>query len=563
MKRALRVILPVFLALVIILCTVWYLFIYDRAFVRDVLLSFARYSENQGNLNTSTWFYNRAYDLADKSDESGESVIIELAEQYKRSGNYTKAEFTLSNAISNGGGVDVYVALCKTYLEQNKVYDAVNMLNGINNPTIKAEIDRMRPAAPVLTPEPNFYKQYIPVSITAESGTVYASADGKYPKISDAPYTKPFTLQDGENKILAVAVSDDGLVSPLTTGTYTITGVVKVVTFVDPQIEAAVRELIPGSESKQLYTSDLWKITEFTVPEGATRYDDLQHLIFLTSLTIENCNVEDFAWLSKLTNLQELSVTGTNLSKDALTIIGNLTNLQKLSLDKCAISNISPITSLTNLLELSLRENYIVDIAALSALTGLQKLDLSGNMALESLVPITTLTSLTWLDASNNAISEIVGIGNLKNLTHLSLASNKLTDVSEVTQCSKLNKLDISSNNISDISGLSVLNDLIYLFFADNNVSQLPAFSTDAKLVTIDGSNNNIQSLQNLVGLHDLNNVYMDGNSQITSVNELKACHNLIEIHIDGTMVTDASALEAMGVIVKPYVAGKLENMLG
>lgn len=564
MKRALRVILPVFLALLIIVCTFWYLFVYDRAFVRDVLLSAARHSESRGNLNISTWFYNRAYDLADKSDTSGESVIIELSEQYKRAGNYTKAEYTLANAISNGGGVDVYVALCKTYLEQNKVYDAVNMLNGIKDPQIKAEIESMRPAAPVLTPEPNFYKQYIPVSIEAEFGTIYASADGKYPNIQGPAYTKPFTLQDGENKVLAVAVSENGLVSPLTTGTYTITGVIKEVTFVDEQVEAAVRQQISGSATKQLYTSDLWKITEFTVPADAQSYEDLQHMIFLTTLTIENGKSEDFAFLAKLTNLQELSITETNLSKETLTIIGGLSNLEKLTLEKCAISNASPISNLPNLKELSLRENYIVDISALSTLSGLQKLDLSSNMALESIVPVTNLTSLTWLDASHNALSDITGIGNLKNLTYLSLASNKLTDVSELAQCTKLEKLNISSNKISDISGLSALNNLIYLFFADNKVTQLPAFSETAKLATIDGSNNYIQSLDSLVGLESLNNVFMDGNTQIASVNELSACHNLIEVRIENTMVTDVSALTAMNVIVKPEaLTQQIKDTLG
>lgn len=564
MKRAIRVILPVILALLIIVCTFWYLFIYDRAFVRDVLLSAARYSESQGNLNVSTWFYNRAYDLADKSDTSGETVIIELAEQYKRAGNYTKAEYTLASAISNGGGVDVYVALCRTYLEQNKVYDAVNMLNGINDPLIKEQIDNMRPAAPVLTPEPNFYKQYIPVTISAESGTIYASADGKYPTVNGSAYTKPFTLQDGENKIIAVAISDDGLVSPLTTGTYTVTGVIKEVNFVDEQIEAAIREQLLGSTTKQLYTSDLWKITEFTVPEGAESYDDLQHLVFLTSLTLENGVSSDFTWLSKLTSLQELTITGTELNKETLTIIGNLSNLEKLTLENCSISNVSPIAALPNLKELSLRGNYIVDISALGTMTTLESLDLSNNMALESLTPITSLTSLHYLDASNNALSDITGIGNLKNLTYLSLASNKLTDISEVAQCSQLVKLDISSNNISDITSLSALNQMMYLFFADNTVTELPAFAKDAQLVTIDGSNNYILTLENLVGLENLNNVFMDGNSQITSVNELSACYKLIEIRIKDTMVTDVSSLNAMGVIVKPEaLTQQIKDTLG
>ena len=115
MKKGIRILIPILLSLVIIFCTIWYLFVYDRAFTRDMLLSFARYSETQGKHEIATYFYNAAYSQSGNSD----SVAIELAQQYKSGGNYTKAEYTLSNAIADGGGVDVYIALCKTYVEQD------------------------------------------------------------------------------------------------------------------------------------------------------------------------------------------------------------------------------------------------------------------------------------------------------------------------------------------------------------------------------------------------------------------------------------------------------------
>ena len=41
----------------------------------------------------------------DEAVNNGDAAgAIELAEQYKSSGNFTKAEFTLSNAIADGGG---------------------------------------------------------------------------------------------------------------------------------------------------------------------------------------------------------------------------------------------------------------------------------------------------------------------------------------------------------------------------------------------------------------------------------------------------------------------------
>ena len=110
MKKALRIILAVALALVIVIFTAWYFFVFDRAFTRDLLLQGARFFEDKGNLKVSAWFYDRAYDMVSDND----AVAIELAQQYRDDGNYTKAEYVLSHALEEGASVDLYVALCKT-----------------------------------------------------------------------------------------------------------------------------------------------------------------------------------------------------------------------------------------------------------------------------------------------------------------------------------------------------------------------------------------------------------------------------------------------------------------
>ena len=68
MKKVLRIIIPIFLVIAIFLCTAWYLSVYDRPFTRDVLLSIARYSEDQGNHSTAAWFYKLAYAQSGNSD---------------------------------------------------------------------------------------------------------------------------------------------------------------------------------------------------------------------------------------------------------------------------------------------------------------------------------------------------------------------------------------------------------------------------------------------------------------------------------------------------------------
>ena len=262
MRKFIRILIPLLLVVSIILCLYWYLFIYDRDFTKDMLLSCARRAEAQGNHTVATWFYNTAY----RNISDNDSVACELAEQYKENGNYTKAEFTLSNAIADGGGVDLYIALCKTYVEQDKLLDAVNMLNGVKNPEIKDQLDAIRPAAPTAVPEPGFYNQYISVTLETAAGQIYVNPHGAYPCTIDGAYTDAVTLVDGENKIYAVTVAENGLVSPLAVYVYTVGGVVELMQFSDPAIEATVREKLNMPEPTELYTNDLWTITDFTVP---------------------------------------------------------------------------------------------------------------------------------------------------------------------------------------------------------------------------------------------------------------------------------------------------------
>ena len=99
MKRILRRILPILLVIVVICSIAWYLFVYDREFTRDVLLTSARYFDERGNHNFAAWLYRQAYLQSDNNEQ----VAIELAEQFKELGNYTQAEITLSGAIADGG----------------------------------------------------------------------------------------------------------------------------------------------------------------------------------------------------------------------------------------------------------------------------------------------------------------------------------------------------------------------------------------------------------------------------------------------------------------------------
>ena len=94
MKRMLKRILPILLVIVVICSIVWYLFVYDREFTQDVLLTSARYFDDRGNHTFAAWLYRQAYLQSDDN----ETIAIELAEQFTQIGNYTQAENTLASS---------------------------------------------------------------------------------------------------------------------------------------------------------------------------------------------------------------------------------------------------------------------------------------------------------------------------------------------------------------------------------------------------------------------------------------------------------------------------------
>jgi Leucine-rich repeat (LRR) protein len=124
-------------------------------------------------------------------------------------------------------------------------------------------------------------------------------------------------------------------------------------------------------------------------------------------------------------------------------------------------------------------------------------------------------------------------------------------DISVLSDSTTLVELNISNNEVSDITKLSGLVRLTRFDFSHNQVTKLPQWSVDCALVTIDGSYNSLRSLDELVGLKYLNNIFMDYNRNITSVNKLASCPNLIQVNVYGTKVKDVSELEKQSILVK------------
>ena len=566
MKKFLRFVVPLLLVISIIASIGWYLFVYDRDFTRDMLLGQARYHDLHGNSRISAWFYNLAYEYSGRD----ENVAIELANQYKADGNYTKAEVTLSKAINAGATVELYTALCKTYVEQDKLLDAVNMLANISNADIKTQLDALRPSAPVGDYEPGFYSQYISVNLTSSAGTLYCTTDGEYPSTHNAPYSEAITLPSGETTIYAIAVADNGLVSPLTILGYTVGGVVEPATFADPAMEAGVRETLGVDSSKLLYTDDLWVITEFTVPEGVTDYSDLQMMPYLRKLTIQNQTLTNLQSLVTLNRLETLDLSGCQFPADSLSALAQLPSLTSLNLSNCGLTTISalskvqtlthldlsnntirhlePIGHMTTLRQINLVHNVVSDLSDLSGLYNLESLNVSYN-ALTTLAPLASCSKLSRLEASNNQIASLDGLDQLSLLSYLSLDYNQLTSISKLGSCGELTELHIANNQLTDISVLGTLVKLDLLDFAYNQVTALPNFADGCVMRTIDGSHNQLTTIDGLNQLEQISYIYMEYNS-LTNIDALGDCYHLVQVNVFGNAISDVHALTDHNIIV-------------
>ena len=567
MKKLIHFLVPLLMIVLVIASIGWYLFVYDRAFTRDLLLQQARDNDLKGNTSLSSWFYNLAYGFSGQD----ENVAIELANQYKASGNYTKAEVTLSKAIRDGATKELYIALCKTYVEQDKILDAVSMLANIPNASIKAELEAMRPAAPQADYPSGYYSQYISVTLSSTEGTtLYYTTDGDYPSIADEPYSAPIELPLGESQVYAVSVADNGLVSPVTILGYTIGGVIEPVIFMDASMEQAIRAALGYDQSHVLYTNDLWQITELEVPSDAMTLEDLIYLTYLEKLTVNGRNMSNLQDFAGLNHLKKLNLSGCRFPADSLKTIASLPHLKELNLSNCSLStlsglenaesleildisnntirNLEPLSNMSALSELYLQHNAVTNLTVVGGLPELTVLDVSYN-ALTSIAPLTGNVRLTKLNAANNQIGDVSAAASLPMLAELNLDYNGLTDISGLSGCASLKTLTVSNNQLSSIDALSGMNTLERLDFSYNSVSSLPDFGANSAMQVIDGSYNALESIDSIAKMADISYIYMDYN-KLTSVDALADCFHLVQVNVYGNEIPDVSALTEHDILV-------------
>ena len=568
MKKALKIILPIVIVLAILGGAYWYFIQYNPLLTARILTNFGSSMENADHPNVAI----RLYEWANRLDPRNGELTLKLAEAYRKSGSYTKTERCLVRAIqATPDNEQLYIRLSKVFLEQDKLLDAQTMLDSITSAAAADAIERLRPAPPVISPEGNYYNDYISVEISGGDGDTvyYYTTDGSFPSARSEAYAEPFRLSSGETTVCAVAVNPEGLVSHASYVGYTVAGVVEPVTLQDPALELMIREELHIT-SRQLRTDDLWGITELYLPDDLTTTEDLPYFTGLKTLVICEKDGLDYSFLSQLYALRHLGLDGCSLTTEDLTAIGTTPNLEELVLTDCGLSNVTPLGKLTGLRLLDLTDNSIGTADILTGMTDLEELYLAHN-ALTTLPDLSALQSLKIADLSYNALTGVDGLGGCAAMERLNLSNNRLTSVDPVGNLSELVFLSASINPVADLSALKgctkletfimedckfdnidFLEDIVTIREIDidrNDTVAAPHFREDCMLETYSAAHNFLEDLSGLAGLQHLTLVNADYNN-IRDIDVLLDCPVLAQVNVYGTYVHDGGKLAEKGVVV-------------
>ena len=548
MKRVLKIVIPLVLVLALLGAAAWFFLFYRSDLTADFLAGRAANLVEKGRYNRAITYYNWAWSLQGEGDE----IPLALAEAYAGAGNYTKAEYTLVRAIQeNPEDVSLYVELCRVYVQQDKLLDAVQMLDRTADESVREELAELRPAAPTLSPENGYYSEYIEVTADGGGNDVYLTIDGEYPSMEEDLYEGPVTLPGGETMVLAIAVDETGLVSTAVQNGYTIGGVVEPVTLTDPAVDSAAREALGVTAGETLMTDDLWNIASLTLPETVADLSDLRWFTGLRTLTVQNVSGLDFSPLSQLTKLTELDLSGCTISSGSLDAIGGLTSLQRLRLNNCALTDIGALAQLTGLKELQLADNSLSEVGVLSLMLDLETVKLANN-PITSIAGLSACGKLQYLDISGCDVTALAALSDKAQLTTLLAGNNTITDLSVLSGCTALSVLEVQYNLVSDISVLAQLPALTQFNGNNNQITAVPDFdeaNSDLQIFRVD--NNQVEDLSGLAGINSLNYVYADYN-QVKTILPLADNINLIQVNVWDNPIPeeDVKALQEHSIIV-------------
>ena len=175
--------------------------------------------------------------------------------------------------------------------------------------------------------------------------------------------------------------------------------------------------------------------------------------------------------------------------------------------------------------------------------------------------PITrqSLRKLTHLEVANRRIRSLQGLQHAYHLRYLDLGSefiqgignvntNRVSDLSPLTNLPYFTYLRLDRNGISNLSTLARLRQLKYLSLNDNAITNIASLTGLTGLIKLSLDNNSITNIAAVAGLTNLTHLSLNNNA-IRDVSALAGLTKLKALHLFNNGISDISPLLALSLI--------------
>ncbi len=149
---------------------------------------------------------------------------------------------------------------------------------------------------------------------------------------------------------------------------------------------------------------------------------------------------------------------------------------------------------------------------------------------------LSELTALTWLNLSDNQITDISALSGLTGIEILTLYGNQIGDITALSEMVRLRRLDLERNQITDVSPLSGLINLAWLDLSNSRLTDIAALSGLIGLETLLLDRTGLQRIDALSGLRNLKSLSLSGN-QIDDISSLSGLHSLETVILYGNRI--------------------------
>ncbi len=249
----------------------------------------------------------------------------------------------------------------------------------------------------------------------------------------------------------------------------------------------------------------LKKVTRLKLQVEASDLTPVSSLTQLTSLEVSDDAVDNVKWMSPLTNLTRVQVSGRKIASfEGLPSLPKLSNASLYN----ASADLSPIPeAFPNLTDLDLNYCNIKDLAPLTKLAKMKDLSLYG-ATVKDFSPLAGCPALKTVMYYATKGADYSTLGALKQVTELKGGLTKLEDISWVADMPNLKKFDVFAEYVKDYSPLgkiSLERFQIWSMHAPVDLTEVGKLSSLKwlKLWSIkDGSNS--KALSGLTGMEEV-----------------------------------------------------------